>query len=121
MPTVDYENVIVARGKEIAATITVEHLAPQYRTPEHRAKLVAQALDGVRARFEEYRVLGNFYADQLENPETPADVVNVLGEELLDLADRANLHNTSPVVLRLLYPLMRHYAREREKGRRAAD
>ena len=60
-------------------------------------------------------MLGNHYADVLENPDTSAKLHNVIGEELEELANKAGLHITSPEMLRMVYPLLRLRAAERER------
>jgi hypothetical protein len=121
LPAIDYEPFIRAHEADIAARTSVADLAPEFRTEEHKAVLVAQRLAGWRERFTEYAALGEFYAAALESADTTAAAHNALNDELMGLADEANLSITSPVVLRLLYPLMRHYAREFERaGRQAA-
>ncbi len=56
---------------------------------------------------------GNHYADVLENPDASAELHNVIDDELEELARKAELHITSPEMLRLVYPLLRFRAAER--------
>jgi hypothetical protein len=116
MPTVSYEDFIQARAAASAARVNLKKLAPQFRTPEHAESIRAEHVEGLRERISDLHVLGNHYADTLENPATSAEVCNILAQELDELANKAKLHTTSPEVLRLLYPLLR--LRAAEKGDR---
>jgi hypothetical protein len=107
LPAVDYEPIIRACEPEIAARTSVAGLAPQYQTAEHKARLVAESVTGLRARFAEWRTLGDFYAAALASDDTTAAVHNILADELDDLVSAAGLSITHPDVLRLLYPLLR--------------
>jgi hypothetical protein len=117
LPTVDYESLIQARAAEVTAAINFDNLAPEFRTPEHKVRLRAQHIASQREIFRAWEVLGNHFADILENPDTPSDVHNVIVDELLELADRAGLSMTSPEILRLMYPLLRDRLFEKEVGR----
>jgi hypothetical protein len=116
MPTISYDDFIQSRAQESAAKLSPENSDPQFRTPEHRAGSQAEHVEFLTQRISALQSLGNHYADTLENPATPAEVHNALAQDLDELAGKANLHITSPEVLRLLYPLLR--LRAAEKGGR---
>jgi hypothetical protein len=123
VPAVDNEPIIRACEPEIAARTSVAKLAPQYQTAEHKARIVAEGVTGLRARFAEWRTLGDFYADALASDDTTAEVHNILADELDDLVSDAGLSMTHPDVLRLLYPLLRWriHLRQREQQRAATE
>ncbi|MFL6210538.1 MAG: hypothetical protein ACJ74W_16910 [Pyrinomonadaceae bacterium] len=118
LPAIDYEPLVLAREAEIAASTSVADCAPEYRTEEHKAVLVAQRLSGWRERITAWRALGEFYAAALESDETTVDAHNELNDELDGLASDAGLHITHPDVLRLLYPLLRLRVHDIERARR---
>jgi hypothetical protein len=113
-PSISYEGIIEAGAAEITARINLDLLAPEFRTLEHKARLHVQHIDSQRERFREWELLGNHFADALENPDTPAELYNIIGAELDELANRAGLSITSPVVLRLVYPWLRDRLFEKE-------
>jgi hypothetical protein len=111
MPAIDYEPFIIDRTERL----TTESLAREPHRPAEapetrRASLLSSTRDHIAA----WTLLGNHYADVLENPDASAELHNVIGEELDELADKANLHITSPEVLRLVYPWLRFRALERQ-------
>jgi hypothetical protein len=116
-PSVSYEDLIQARAEEITARIDLKKLAPPYRTKKHKAELHESHIISQRERFNEWETLGNFYADVLENPDTPAEIHNAISSELEELANRAGLSITSPAVLRLVYSWLRDRLFEKEAGR----
>jgi len=84
-------------AEEVSANNTLPEDYPERVADRLQGHLVSQ-----REKFEAWQTLGDFYADTLANPKTPAAVHNVLNHELDLLTDRAGLHITSPEVLRLL-------------------
>jgi hypothetical protein len=113
-PTINYEVVIQARAAQIDARTNIKTLAPAFRTQKHQELLHTQHVESQREKFRGWEMLGNHYADVLEDPNTPADVHNVIACEMDDLASRAGLNITSPEVLRLLYPWLRDRLYEKE-------
>lgn len=114
MPTISYESLVQARAEEITARINLDDLAPQFRTQKHRKLLHSQHIESQRERFRQYELLGNHFADVLENPDTTADLYNIIAAEIEELANRAGFSITSPSVLRLLYPWLRDRLFEKE-------
>ncbi|MGI8656495.1 MAG: hypothetical protein ACR2LC_14910, partial [Pyrinomonadaceae bacterium] len=114
MPTISYEDFIQSLAADSSAKLSLENSDPQFRAPEHRARIQAEHVEFLTQRISALQSLGNHYADMLENPATSAEVYNVLAQDLDELANKANLHITAPEVLRLLYPLLR--LRAAEKG-----
>jgi hypothetical protein len=111
LPTIDYEPLIHAIAHEIS-----DRKAMETDTAERARLRLTGHVDSQWERFEAWGALGDHYAETLENPDTPAAVHNALAEELMDLAHKANLGIDSAEVVRLLYPLLRHRAWQREKG-----
>ncbi len=116
MPTISYEDFIQAHAAESSARLILENSNPQFRTPEHAESIRAEHVSALRQRISDLHALGNHYADTLENPATPEEVYRVVVDDLCALASKVNLDITSPVLLRLLYPLLR--LRAAKKGGR---
>jgi len=113
IPAVSYDDAIHRRAEEVSANNTLPDDYPERVADRLQGHTVSQ-----REKFEAWQTLGDFYADTLANPKTPAAVHNVLNHELDLLTDRAGLHITSPEVLRLLYPMLRDHAERREADKR---
>ena len=111
MPKVDYTDFINTLAREHARhrTATVEERILR-NNPNFEEDVFRNYLEYLKEKFEQWRELGNHYADVLENPTTTAVLHNTIGEDLDELADQAKLDIASPEVLRLLYPLLRYRA-----------
>jgi len=112
--TISYEDIIQACAARITARMDIQSLAPEFRTEEHKAHLHEQHIESQRERFREWELLGNHYADVLENPNTSAGLYNAIGDELDELANQTEVHLAMPELLRLIYPWLRY--RFYEKG-----
>ncbi len=109
LPTVDYEPLVHARAQEIS-----KRNAKEDDYPEREASRLMGHIDSQWEKFEAWQALGEHYANTLENPNTPVDVHNAIAEELVELANQADLSIDSAEVVRLLYPLLRDRAAHRQ-------
>jgi hypothetical protein len=92
LPTIDYEPFVHAIAHEIS-----DRNAMETDTGRKRARLrLTGHVDSQWEKFEQWQVLGEHYANTLEDPDTPADVHNALMDDLLELANKARLDSVSP-------------------------
>ena len=93
MPTIDYDSYIIARAKEVdgASSFTLLKL---------------------RELITQWSLIGNLYADMLENPDVSVALKNAILDEVstLEEASGCETSTTNPGIIRLLYPWMRDMA-----------
>jgi hypothetical protein len=112
MPTIDYEGLIVARAAQLAGRLDTEPGS------EREALTASNLLQGLRKQVDHWTAIGNLYADTLESPTAEPALRNAVHAELEALEEAAGntLATTEPALIRLLYPLLRDLAVQRQNG-----
>ncbi len=102
IPRLDYDSFLEARARAQAA-----HLTRDGDTPDQSEARYIEQLESVREHYEEWRALGNFYADALDDEDTPAELERTIQSDLDDLQHIAQISFSGTDTLREFYPLLR--------------